>query len=160
MKTLIKSVLFVAFALSANSASACTIVAAEVIGHDNFVDLDASGCSQTSLYMNGSYSLADIINRFGTIVTGIYGNGHHYTVRNYGDNEVAILVDGNWHMTTVRTQGNFNEVQTQQNGQGKTELDVNIDGDVNRLRTRQNGNSRLKVGIEGTGNDLLVNVTD
>ena len=158
MKTLIKSALFVAFALSANSASACTIVAAQVIGHDNFVDLDTSGCSQTSLYMKGSFSLADIINRFGTIVTGIYGKGHHYKVRNLGDNQVAILVDGNWHKTTVLVRGNFNDVQHEQIGSGQTELHLDLDGDFNDVKGRQTGNTKLKIRVQDDGNVIRYNI--
>ena len=158
MKTLIKSALFVAFALSANSASASPIVATQIIGHDNFVVLDLAGGSQTSVFVKGSYSLADIINRFGTIVTGIYGNGVYYKVHNLGDNQVAILVDGSGHKTNVRTRGDFNDVQTEQIGSGETELRLDLDGHFNDVKGRQTGSSKLNLRLKGDGNVIRYNI--
>lgn len=158
MKPFFKGLIFAAFALSAQSASACTISAAKVIGYQNFADLTVSGCAQTSMFLKGSHSLADIINRFGTLVTGIYGNNHFYKVRIDGHNRVAILVDGNWHRTDVRVKGHGNEVTTRQSGPNSSSLEMELQGDFNTVDLNQTGGGRFKGSIVGSGNTFKLDM--
>ena len=121
--SLVKSA-FIALALgfSAGAASAnpCNIVAADVTGDGHFVDLNVTGCGYASLDMKGAYSFADIINKFGALVTGIYGNGHHYEVTNIGDNQVASFIEGRWQTTRLDIVGDGNNVVVRQNGRSSS----------------------------------------
>jgi hypothetical protein len=98
------------------SATACNVVASQVTGNGNFVDLDVRGCGYSSTHLRGSYTFAQIINILGRVVSGIYGNNHYYAVHNVGDNQIGVYVDGVLHRTSIDVQGNLNDVQVWQHG--------------------------------------------
>lgn len=139
MSLLKSSFIVLALAVSAGAASAstCNIVAANVTGDGHFVDLDVKGCGYTSLDMKGSYSFADIINKFGAMVTGIYGNGHHYEVKNIGDNQVATFINGCWHTTSLNVRGDGNNLVVRQNGCGSS-VSANVNGYGSKVRIETN----------------------
>ncbi|WP_112310302.1 hypothetical protein [Pseudogemmobacter bohemicus] len=139
MKTLKIALFATLFAVSANAASAqaCNIAAADVTGDGNFVDLTVTGCGYTSLDMRGSYSFAEIINRFGAMVQGIYGGGNYYKVVNVGDNKVATYINGYRHETTLNIRGDGHEVVVNQNGRASS-VDLNLRGKGTRVKITTN----------------------
>lgn len=128
--TILKATVAAAFlsATAAANVSACTVTALHVTGDGNFTGVESGKCAYTSLDVNASYSFADIINIFGAMVTGIYGNGHHYQVKNRGNNELAIYVNGRWISTRVDVRGDNNDVYVEQTAPGSS-LDLVIRGD-------------------------------
>ena len=138
--TLLKSALVaLALAVSAGAASAstCNIAAADVTGDGNFVNLNVTGCGYTSLDMKGSFSFADIINKFGALVAGIYGNGNYYEVVNVGDNQVATYINGCWHKTRLNIRGEDNDVVVRQTGCASS-VDLKVRGDGVRVKIVNN----------------------
>lgn len=114
--SIIAAALLAPLSVTSASAGVCNVVANHVTGNGNFVDIDVSGCGYVSNHMRGSYSFAEIINRLGSVVTGIYGDGHYYSVRNLGDNKLGIVVDGNWHVTQVYIRGDGSSWDSRQTG--------------------------------------------
>lgn len=133
--TTLAAAIFMSFSVQGASAGTCNIVANHVTGNGNFVDLDVSGCGYTSNHMRGSFSFAEIINRLGRVVAGIYGNGHYYAVHNIGDNEIGIKVDGVWHRTKVTMKGNDNVLDLVQKG-APSNVVVNGNGSGNHVKIR------------------------
>ena len=134
MNTFKSAALALTLIASAGAASAsCTVTAAKVDGNFNFFNLEASGCGYTSADLTGSHSFADIINIFGALVTGIYGNGNFYEVKNVGDNEVGIYVNGRNLTTKVRIIGEGNEFQLSHTGEGST-FEGTVTGNGNRFK--------------------------
>ncbi|MCB1396872.1 MAG: hypothetical protein H6898_11850 [Rhodobacter sp.] len=133
--SLVAATLLAPLAATTASATACNIVANRIDGNGNFVDLDVSGCGYASTYLHGSYSFAQIINRFGRVVSGIVGNGHYYEVHNLGDNDLGILVDGIWHRTHVDIRGNGTTLDLVQQG-APSRVTVISDGNFNDIRVR------------------------
>ena len=135
LAALVAATLLAPIASAPASAGLCNVVANQVTGDGNFVDLDVSGCGYTSTHLRGSYTFAQIINTLGRVVSGIYGNGHYYEVRNLGDNQIGVYVDGTWHSTRVKVVGDGNDIDLQKRGRPSS-VDARVLGDGNTLRVR------------------------
>ncbi len=109
-------------------ATACPIVAVSVDGHDNIVGIDASGCGYTSLDLVGHYTIADILNMFGNVVSGIYdAHGNALYIRNVGDNQIGNYVVGS-HDTSIEVEGDGNQILNTQTG-APSSSDIHVQGD-------------------------------
>lgn len=118
MNTLKTLAAVAAFTLAAGQASACTVYVDRVLGNGNFVNVDLSGCSQTSNYLVGERNFAEIINHVGRIVTGIRGPDNFYKVVNDGDNQMSVVVHGHRQTTRIEMIGDGGSVDLRQEGTG------------------------------------------
>lgn len=133
MKTF-KTLAFVAgFVLAAGQATACTVYVDRVLGNGNFVNVDLSGCSQTSNYLVGERNFAEIINHVGRIVTGIRGPDNFYKVLNDGDNQMSVVVQGRRQTTRIEMIGDNGSVDLLQQGTGGS-VSLRSHGDNNHFR--------------------------
>ncbi|WP_112312667.1 hypothetical protein [Pseudogemmobacter bohemicus] len=120
------------FVLAAGQASACTVYVGKVLGNGNFVDVDVSGCSQTSNFLAGERTFGEIINRAGRLVNYFRSNDGVYKINNDGDNQASIVVHGRRQTTLVSTVGDYNDTIINQGGRGGSTADIRTEGTGNR----------------------------